>query len=306
MMNMINESPRRNVSWRELCWRLNDLAATSDSWWQKIVADPDTVVRVDGASIEVRLRGTVLVTVEPHGDGVRCRIAPEFLLRSHPGARAVLTADGLVPEPSCIGSLEEFAKLYQHVRRRGCQHSDRRQAILDRLFLRHSAILAVAAAFHQQRVDLVTISPHGTCSVFLLRRFADGDLRLRGRGGIVWQMRELDRLIAYEDVSRAWIQELIERGLALQTRFRRRYERKVSSVYPHARLLVVDFDHSQRHGELLSLRSELEAGLDRRVAPDDMLFIGDPGNISLKTLISGSESVGAGPDPAETVSSGPR
>lgn len=291
MTNTVDTSsghaPCHDISWRKFCTFLNTLAATPESWWQRIVTDPDTVVRVDETSIVVRLRGTVLATVERHGDGVHCRIAPEFLLRAHPGGRAVLTTEGLAPEPSCIGSLEELGKSYEHVRRRACQHSDRRQAILDRLFLRHSEVLAVDASLLGQRVDLVALSPRGMCVFFVLRRFADGDLRLQGRGGIAWRMRELDRVIMHEESSMRWVLDLMERGNALQTRYARRYERTVSSIHPHVRLLVVDFDHAQRHSALPLLRSDLNAGLDRGVAPEDMLFIGDPGNISLKTLFSG-------------------
>lgn len=278
--------------WRELCALCNDLGLEPRGWWHRIISDPEAVPRVDGSGITVRLRGNPFVDVRLRGRAPQCRIAPEHLLLSHPGARTVLDEAETVTEPKRIQSLADLACHYDHVRRRVCQHVDRRQIVLDRLFLRHPCILAVDAALPHGRADLVALSPEGSAVFFLLRRYCDGDLRLKGRGGIVWRMAELNRWLADENAVAAWVRELLERSAALQTRHSRRYGfSKTLTVHPQARLLIVDFDHAQRQSGLSSLLDEFDtnrdAGLDRMATRSDILCIGDPGNIFHRTLFSG-------------------
>ena len=274
--------------WRELCRRCNELRLVPESWWARIAADPEVVPCVEKSALKVRLRGNVLAEVELRGSGLQCRIAPEHLLLSHPGARTVLGAAGAAAEPGRVASLVELAAHYDHVRRRVCTSQDKRSAVIDRLFLRHTCILAVDAALPSGRVDLVALSPHGTAVFFLLRRYDDPDLRLKGRGGMVWRMRELTRCLADEGYMVPWVQNLLERSRLLATLHSRRCRFDGTPViHPRARLLIVDFDHSQRLHGLPLLRAELERGLDRDASWSDIHCIGDAGNISHGTFFSG-------------------
>ena len=292
ILPLLGGDPAQPQTWRELCARCNDLTLEPDGWWRMIVSDPEVVPRVDESGITVRLRGNPFVEVRLRGRAPQCRIAPEHLLTSHPGARTVLGDAKTAEEPKRVQSLADLACHYDQVRRRVCQHVDRRQIILDRLFLRHPCILAVDATLPHGRADLVALSPEGTAVFFLLRRYCDGDLRLKGRGGIVWRMGEMNRWLADEPAVAAWLRELLERSAALQTRHSRRYGfSKTLTVHAHARLLIVDFDHAQRQSGLPSLLDEfdtnLEPGLDRMPTQSDILCIGDPGNIFHRTLFSG-------------------
>ncbi len=273
--------------WRELCRRCNELRLVRESWWARIVADPEAVPCVNESAVKVRLRGNSFAEVELRGAGLQCRVAPEHLLLTHPGARTVL-GDEAAPQPKRVQNLADLARSYDHVRRRVCHHEDRRAAILDRLFLRHSCVLAVDAALPSRRVDLVALSPQGTAVFFLLRRYLDGDLRLQGRGGIVWRMRELNSALASEQVTGSWIHDLLERSRALETPHSRRYRFAANPViHPRVRLLIVDFDHAQRLEGLPALRADLEAGLDHTAARGDIHCIGDAGNVSHGTFFSG-------------------
>jgi len=272
--------------WLELCLRLNELRREESGWWSKVVTDSEAVPRVDESGVAVRLHGNAFVEIGLRGGETLCRIESEHLLLAHPGGRAVLGDDAACARS--VRTLSELAEHYDHVRRRACRHADRRQAILDRLFLRHSCVLAVDAPFAAGRVDLVALSPQGAAVFFLLRRYADGDLRLKGRGGIVWRMREMDGRLADQAAASVWIRGLLERGAALDTRHARRYRLPGSlHVHPHARLLIVDFDHAQRQAGLPALRADLEHGLDRRGARSDIHCLGDAGNISFGTFFSG-------------------
>jgi len=273
--------------WRELCRRCNELRLVPENWWARIVADPEVVPCVEESAVKVRLRGNAFAEVELRGAGVQCRIAPENLLLAHPGARTVL-GDEAAPQSKRVQNLADLARSYDHVRRRVCRHEDRRAATLDRLFLRHSCVLAVDAALPSGRADLVTLSPRGAAVFFLLRRYQDGDLRLAGRGGIVWRMQELNRHLAQEQVMGSWIRDLLERSRALETPHVKRYRFAANPVvHPRVRLLIVDFDHAQRLGGLPSLRADLEVGLDHAAARGDIHCIGDAGNISYDTFFSG-------------------
>ena len=122
----------------------------------------------------------------------------------------------------------------------------------------------------------------------MLRRYADGDLRLKGRGGIAWRLAELEGWLSDAQASASWVRGLLERGAALDTRHSRRYRAPDSlRVHGRARLLIVDFDHAQRLEGLPGLRADLEAALDRTHSKDDIPCIGDPGNILYATLFSG-------------------
>jgi hypothetical protein len=279
------EEPNRS-GWLELCLRLNELRREEGGWWSKVVNDPEAVPRVDESGVAVRLFGTDFVEIGLRGSEPQCRIEPENLLLVHPGGRVILG-----PAETAIRSvrnLQELAESYTHVRRRVRRHADRRQAVLDRLFLRHACVLAVDAPFDGAPVDLVAMSPQGLVVFFLLRRYADADLRLKGRGGVIWRMTELDRLLSGGQPAAVWVHGLLERGAALDTRHSRRYRPPRSlHVHPHARLMIVDFDHSQRQGGLGPLRADLERGLDRSGAQSDIHCLGDAGNISFGTFFSG-------------------
>jgi hypothetical protein len=79
--------------------RLSELRLEPQSWWARIAADPEAVFCVEESALKVRLRGNVLAEVELRGGGLACRIAPEHLLLSHPGARTVLGAAGKAAMP---------------------------------------------------------------------------------------------------------------------------------------------------------------------------------------------------------------
>ena len=274
--------------WRELCRRCNELRLEKESWWARIVSDPEAVPCVEESAVTTRLRGNTFAEVELRGPGLQCRIAPEHLLLAHPGARTVL-GDEAAPQPKRVRNLADLARSYDHVRRRVCRHEDRRAAILDRIFLRHSCVLAVDAALPSGRADLVALSAHGTAVFFLLRRYQAGDLRLPGQGGIVWRMHELNRLLANEQTMGCWLRDFLERSRALETPHSRRYRPSANPVviHPRVRLLIVDFDHAQRLEGLPSLRTNLEDGLDHSAVRGDIHCIGDAGNISYSTFFSG-------------------
>lgn len=122
------------AQWRELCRRCNELRRDPRSWWARIVGDVEAVPRVDETGITVRLRGNVFAEVCLHGPALQCRIAPEHLLLSHPGTRAVLGDTDAVPRQRQVECLDDLARFHDRVRRRVCRHEDRRAAILDRLF----------------------------------------------------------------------------------------------------------------------------------------------------------------------------
>jgi len=274
--------------WPELCRRLNVLRLEPQNWWERVVADPEAVFCGEESALKVRLRGNDFLEVRLRGTGLQCRIAPEHLLLSHPGARTVLGDAKSPAEPKRIGSLAELAAHYDHVRRRVCVAQDKRAAIIDRLFLRHSCILAVDAALPTGRADLVALSPKGEAVFFLLRRYQDQDLRLKGRGGVVWRMGELAKCLADSENMALWVRNLLERSRHLDTPHARRFcFDKTPVIHPRARLLVVDFDHAQRLHGLPLLRADLEAGLDHDVAQGDIHCIGDAGNVSHGTFFSG-------------------
>ena len=273
-------------AWVELCRSLNGLRSQEGSWWRRMADDGESVIRVDEDSVEVRLRGNTLASIGVRDGAPFCRMEPEHLLLTHPGGRTVL---GQAEAPGrSVRSLEDLAAHYALVRRRACRHMDRRQAVLDRLYLRHSCVLAVDAPLAEGRVDLLALSPGGQAVFVLLRRYADADLRLKGRGGILWRMRELDRRLADTAAAASWVRGLLERGAALDTVHSRRYRHQGAvSVHPFARLMIVDFDHAQRLHGLPALRADLEHGLDRSGARSDIHCLGDAGNISFGTFFSG-------------------
>ena len=274
--------------WRELCRRCNELRRDPESWWARIAADPEVIPCAQDSAVRVRLRGSVLAEVGLRGDGLQCRIAAEHLLLSHPGARTVLGDEGPAAQPPRVASLAELAAHYDHVRRRVCLGQDKRAAVMDRLFLRHSCILAVDAALPGCRADLVALSAQGDAVFFLLRRYSDPLLRLKGRGGIVWRMQELSRCLADGEAVAHWVQWHIQRSRLLDTVHSRRFRFDGRPlVHPRARLLIVDFDHAQRLHGLPPLRANLEDGLDHSAAQGDIHCIGDAGNISYATFFSG-------------------
>lgn len=282
--------------WQQLCALCNVLYRDQDSWWRGILDDSELVVRVDHDCVALRLGGTQFLTLESRGHGLHARILPELLIQAHPGSRFVLTEADLQPEPRIIGSLVELGSAYSLVRRRVLARTDRRQAVLDRLYLRHRAVAAVDIPMPFGRIDLMVVAADGTCVSYLLRRYMDADLRLTGGGGIVGQLAAVDHWLADADHALSAVQTALDRLRSLDGPWAGRFVRLPNQLrlYPRARLLIVDFDHAQRLSGLSdllgSVRKEWEksqSGLDRTLGAGDILTIGDPGNISHKLLFSG-------------------
>lgn len=267
----------------------NALADDPGSWWSRILADPEIVTRCDEDGVVVRLRGTPFLEINRGGDELAVRIAHEYLIPAHPGSRAMLSAHGGRPPAARIDSLTELAARYTVVRKRVCGYPNRRGAVLDRLYRRHACVIGVDVPLPLGRVDLVALTPDGTCVFFLLRRYADQDLRLAGPGGIRARIRNLEAEL--RTCPRPWTlaSGMISRMRALRGPWSRRFAMlpEPRLVHPRVRLVVVDFDHAQRQCGLADLRAMLERGLDRDQTREDILTIGDPGNISPRGLFSG-------------------
>lgn len=279
-------SRMEDSEWDELVRLCNALYLLPDSWWHRVASDQEAVLCVDGPCLRVRLRGTDFVEVFLRGAGLGCRIAPEHLLHGHPGQRVVLGAASAF-SIRAVESVDAFARHYAHVRRRVCARADRRRAVLDRLLLRHSCVLGVDVSLPGGRADLVALSPEGFCVAYLVRRYADGDVRLRGAGSVAGKMRQLETVLSTATANDA-MRQLVCRGRAVHSHLVRRFAAFPDDVrcFPRARLLLVDFDHPQRVLGLPGVRQCLEDAFRREGVRGDILAIGDPGNISHRLLFS--------------------
>ncbi len=142
-------------AWRELCTALNGLRRESGSWWGAMADDRETVPRVDESTVTVRLSGNVLAEVGLRHGAPQCRMEPAHLLLAHPGAKIPVGETGAAVRS--VRTLGELAGHYGHVRRLVRRHVARRQAVLARLFLRHSCGLAIAG--RPRRLGLGPRSP---------------------------------------------------------------------------------------------------------------------------------------------------
>jgi hypothetical protein len=287
-----------NSPWHRVCQVCNTLYQDKNSWWYRIAHDPQIVPRVDENCITLRLGGIEFLILEPRGTGVHGRMAPEFLLRTHPGSRFVLSEDTLSPQPSFITSLTDLGQQYDQVRRRVWARSRRNQAVLDRLFLRHVNILAVATPLSLGMVDLVVVSPQGVCLLYLLRSYKDPSLRRAGPGGVAHLMDTMNLKLEPSPKIQLEVQLFLERMRALGGPWQTRVDRfpDLLTLYPRIRLVIYDFDQAQRQAGLGTLLLDLEknlsqglmSGLDQEGWDGDIFTIGDPGNISHKLLLSGT------------------
>jgi hypothetical protein len=275
--------------WLDLVRDCNMLRADPASWWSRILADPEIVPRCDETGIVLRLRGNAFLELQREGQALIARIAHEYLIPAHPGSRVVLTERDARPAVARIDSLEELAERYDVVRRRVCRDSNRRDAVLDRLYARHACVVGVDVPLAFGRVDLVALAPDGTCVFMLLRRYADQDVRLAGPGGICARIRGLEAGLCSVSRPHEAVSALVQRMRAVDGPWARRFALlpEARRIYPRVRLAVVDFDHAQRQSGLADLRMMLERGLDRDQAREDILTIGDPGNISHGVIFSG-------------------
>lgn len=274
--------------WAEITRQCNILLADQNSWWSRIVGDPDLVIRLDPSGLVVRLCGHNFLKIVLMGQELALKIAHEYLVPAPPGSRAMLTAHGASPKCARIDSLAALGARYPLIRQRVCSQPLRRAALLDRLYLRHHCFLAVDASLPWGQADLVALAPDGTCVCLLLRSYTDQDLRLRGQHGIGACLRKIEARLGACASPQAAITAMITRSRSLEGPWTSRFARlpEVKRVYPRARLLVVDFDLAQRHGGLNSLRHDLEQDLGPGYARADVLTIGDPGNIRPRDIFA--------------------
>lgn len=285
------------MPWQQICQTCNTLYQDKNSWWSRIAHDPQIVPRVDKNSITLRLGGVEFLILEPRGTGVHGRIAPEFLLCTHPGSRFALSEDTLSPHPLFITSLADLGQQYDQVCRRVWARSRRNQAVLDRLFLRHINVLAVATPLSLGIVDLVVVSPQGVCLLYLLRSYKDPSLRRAGPGGVAHLMDAMNLKLEHSPKIQLEVQLFLERLRALGGPWKTRIDRypDLLTLYPRIRLVIYDFDQAQRQVGLDTVVANLAknlaqgtmSGLDQEGWDGDIFTIGDPGNISHKLLLSG-------------------
>lgn len=267
---------------------LNSLAEECGSWWQAVLADRKCVISTGcDEEVVVRLGGNELLRARIVQGRVDVHVPEEYLYLSHPGYRVVLRAGEETKPCRRIVSLADFGRNFRKVCRNVLHETERRRAIQDRLWLRHDCLAGLDVALCGVLVDMVAVRPDGTCVCYLLRRYADQDILLGGPGGVVDRMAMLERqqsMLLLDEVRR-----LLERLRYLVHRQQRRFCRMADPVrlHPRVRLLVVDFDDAQRQLGIPELRSRFAVLSGRTDDQNEVITVGDPGNVSLKALFSG-------------------
>jgi len=266
---------------------LNSLAEEAGSWWQAVLAEQTCVISAGCDEVVVRLCGNELLRVRIVQERVDVHVPEEYLRLNHPGYRVVLRAGEEAKSCRRIVSLTDFGRSFRKVCRNVLHVTERRRAIQDRLWLRHDCLVGLDVSLCGVLVDMVAVRPDGTCVCYLLRRYADQDILLGGPGGVVDSMAMLERqqsMLLLDEVRR-----LLERQRYLVHRQQRRFCRMADPVrlHPRVRLLVVDFDDAQRQLGIPGLRSRFAALSGRGDDQNEVITVGDPGNVSLKALFSG-------------------
>lgn len=274
---------------------LNDLYANEKSWWRKIVDDKDIFILIRNNEVRVQANGGLLLQINQDAQNkIKYRIHEDFLsLRSPKNPYVVLeeTTSGPIQR---VEGLIGFAKHYSQIKRRiNIFTGEERQAVQ---YLANNVpqIVDIEIGFEGElkqnarkksvpRIDMAAITDNGTLTFFEVKLFDNSEIRSKKTPRVVGQLQKYKKLLSQngDDIIAAY-QEQLHIYKQLKGPFFEQRSRKINqfSLHPHARLIIIGFDASQRDLMLPAVQKGIESGIGWAEGGKDFIATGDYKNLA--------------------------
>jgi len=274
---------------------LNDLYSDEKSWWRKIADDTDVFILIRNNEIRVQANGGLLLQINQDLQGnIICKIHEDFLsLRSEKNPYVVLeeTTSGPIQR---VEGLNGFVKHYQKIKRRINIFTGKERQAVQYLANNVPQIIDIEIGFEGElkqnaskksvpRIDMAAITDTGTLVFFEAKLFGNNEIRSKKTPRVVGQLQKYQKLLLEKskEIISAY-QEQLNIYDQLKGKFFKNRSRKIDnlSLYPHARLIVTDFDASQRDSMLQTVQESIEKGTGWAKGNKDFIATGDYKNLA--------------------------
>jgi hypothetical protein len=274
---------------------LNNLYTDEKSWWRKIADDKDIFVLIRNNEIRVQANGGLLLQINQDSQSnIVCKIHEDFLsLRSEKNPYIVL--DEMTSGPiQRVEGLNGFAKHYLKIKRRINIFTGKERQAVQYMANNVSQIVDIEIGFEGElkqnaskksvpRIDMAAITDKGTLVFFEVKLFSNSEIRSKKTPKVVSQLQKYQKLLSQKgnEIITAY-QEQLNIYAQLKGNFFENRSRKISnlSIHPHTRLIITDFDASQRDLMLPTVQKSIEKGTGWAEGNKDFIATGDCKNLA--------------------------
>lgn len=274
---------------------LNDLYADEKSWWRKIADDKDIFVLIRNNELRVQANGGLLLQINQDLQGkIVCKIHEDFLsLRSEKNPYVVLeqTTSGPIRR---VEGLNGFVKHYAKIKRRIKIFTGKERQAVQYLANKVSQVVDIEIGFEGElkqnaskksvpRIDMAAITDNGTLVFFEVKLFSNNEIRSKKTPKVVKQLEKYQKILSQNgnEIIAAY-QEQLSIYSRLKGKFFKNRARKTGnlSIQPHARLIITDFDASQKDLMLPTVQKSIEKGIGWAEGNKDFIAVGDHKNLA--------------------------
>ena len=274
---------------------LNDLYTNEKSWWRKIADDKDIFILIRNNELRVQANGGLLLQINQNlQNNIVCKIHEDFLsLRSERNPYVVLEEKTSGPIQRVEG-LNGFVKHYSKIKRRINIFTGKERQAVQYLANNVPQIVDIEIGFEGElkqnaskksvpRIDMAAITDKGTLVFFEAKLFSNSEIRSKKTPKVVSQLQKYQKILSQKgnEIISAY-QEQLNIYTQLKGKFFENRSRKISnlSIHPHARLIITDFDASQRELMLQTIQKPIEKGTGWAEDSKDFIATGDYKNLA--------------------------
>jgi len=274
---------------------LNNLYSNEKSWWRKIVDDKDVFILIRNNEIRVQANGGLLLQVNQNSKGnIICKTHEEFLsLRSEKKPYIVLeeTTSGPIQR---VEGLVGLVKHYTKIKNRINIFTGKERQAVQYLANNVLQIIDIEIGFEGElkqdarkksvpRIDMAAITDKGTVVFFEVKLFDNPEIRSKRIPPVVGQLSKYRKILHQkgDEIINAY-QEQLNIYDQLDGKFFKKRSRRIKnlSLYPYARLIVTDFDASQRDLMLPTIQKAIEKGVGWTEGNKDFIATGGYTNLA--------------------------
>ena len=269
---------------------LNDLYTNKKSWWRKIADDKDIFILIRNNELRVQANGGLLLQINQDlQSNIVCKIHEDFLsLRSEKNPYVVLEETSCGPIQRVEG-LNGFAKHYSKIKRRINIFTGKERQAVQYIANNVPQIIDIEIGFEGElkqnarkksvpRIDMAAITDKGILVFFEAKLFSNSEIRSKKTPKVVSQLGKYKKILSQKgnEIITAY-QEQLNIYTQLEGEFFENRSQKISklSIHPHPRLIITDFDASQRDLMLPTVQESIEKGVGWIEGNKDFIAVGN-------------------------------
>jgi len=274
---------------------LNDLYNDDKSWWRKVADDKNIFILIRNNELRVQANGGLLLQINQDlQSNIVCRIHEDFLsLRSEQDPYVVLKESTCEPIQRIEG-LNGFVKHYEKIKRRINIFTGKERQAVQYLANNVRQVVDIEIGFEGElnhnaskksvpRIDMAAITDNGTLVFFEVKLFSNSEVRSKKTPKVVSQLKKYQRILSQKgnEIITAY-QEQLKIYTQLKGKFFENRSRKISnlSIHPHVRLIITEFDASQRDLMLPTVQKSIEKGMGWTERNKDFIAVGNCKNLA--------------------------